>query len=215
MTIMIYFIFCCNFNAIIDIKSYICEKLEEWMMRQILLYVFILLVGSVSAEQFRITGKVVDVKGNEPMIGATVEIKGTDHRTATDIDGNFSIEVEKGAILKFSYCGCYSKEVEILTDSSLVIELEDKSPEDMTPEEIEKFMKIDVLRPYLEQKLDEIGENSGVSENVTVTKLNGRHLTNIGTFRAYCTAYLRRAVHGWYRELARRLEAPLELRYCR
>lgn len=61
----------------------------------------------------------------------------------------------------------------------------------LTPEEIEKFMKIDVLRPYLEQKLSEIGEGSGVSENVTVTKLNGRHLTNIGTFRAYCTAYLR------------------------
>ena len=139
MTIMIYFIFCCNFNAIIDIKSYICEKLEEWMMRQILLYVFLLFVCSVSAEQFRITGKVVDAEYKEPMIGTTVEIKGTDRRTATDIDGNFSIEVEKGAILKFSYCGCYSKEVEILTDSSLVIELEDKSPEDMTPEEIEKL----------------------------------------------------------------------------
>ena len=94
-------------------------------MRQILLYIFLLLVCSVSAEQFRITGKVVDAEYKEPMISATVEIKGTDRRTATDIDGNFSIEVEKGAILKFSFVGFHSKEVKILNDSSLVIELEE------------------------------------------------------------------------------------------
>ena len=96
-------------------------------MRQILLYIFILFVCSVSAEQFKITGKVVDAENNEPLIGTTVQIKGTDpnRRTAADIDGKFSIEVEKGAILKFSYVGYHSKEVEVLNDSSLVIELEE------------------------------------------------------------------------------------------
>lgn len=68
-------------------------------------------VCSVSAEQFRITGKVVDAF-NEPMIGRTVEVVGASCGTATDIDGNFSIFVEKGQILKFSYVGYHSKEVE-------------------------------------------------------------------------------------------------------
>ena len=95
------------------------------MMRQILLYIFILFVCSVSAEQFRITGKVVDAKNNEPLIGAGVYIKGTHRETLTDIDGNFSIAVEKGDTLKFAYVGFYPKEVEILNDSSLVIEMED------------------------------------------------------------------------------------------
>ena len=94
-------------------------------MRQILLYIFILFVCSVSAEQFKITGTVVDAEYNEPLIGTTVQIKGTDRRTAADIDGNFSIKVEKGAILKFSYVGYISKEVEVLNDSSLVIVLEE------------------------------------------------------------------------------------------
>ena len=94
------------------------------MMRQLLLYIFLLLVCSVSAEQFKITGKVVD-ELNEPLIGATVWIKATDHHTATDMDGNFRIEVEKGAILKFSYIGYTSKEVEVLNDSSLIIEMEE------------------------------------------------------------------------------------------
>lgn len=94
-------------------------------MRQLLLYVFILVVGSVSAEQFKLTGKVVYADDKEPLIGATVQIKGTDRRTCTDIDGNFSIEVEKGEILKFSYVGYYDKLVEVLNDSSLVVEMKE------------------------------------------------------------------------------------------
>ena len=94
-------------------------------MRQILLYLFILMACGVNAEQFRITGTVVDAGDNEPLIGVGVQIKGTDRGSATDLDGNFSIEVEKGAILKFSFWGYISKEVEILNDSSLVVELEE------------------------------------------------------------------------------------------
>ena len=91
-------------------------------MRQILLYVFLLFVFSVSAEQFRIKGKVVD-NNNEPLIGASVYVKGkgANHGTVTDIDGNFSIVVEKGEILRFVYVGYHSKEVNIWNDS-LVIE---------------------------------------------------------------------------------------------
>ena len=92
-------------------------------MRQILLYLFISFAFSVNAEQYRITGTVVD-ENNEPAIGAWVVQKSNPKSgVVTDFDGNFSIEVEKGAILKFSYVGYNSKEVEVLNDSSLFIEL--------------------------------------------------------------------------------------------
>ena len=94
-------------------------------MRQILLYIFILFVCSVSAEQFMITGTVVDARDSLQCIGASVMVVGTNRGTATDGDGNFSIEVEKGEILKFSYYGYNSKEVEVLNNSSLIIELEE------------------------------------------------------------------------------------------
>ena len=94
-------------------------------MRQLLLYIFILVVGSVSAEQFKLTGTLVTAYDKYPLIGGTVVIKGTDRRACTDLDGNFSIEVEKGDTLKISCVGWYSKEVEVLNDSSLVIELEE------------------------------------------------------------------------------------------
>ncbi len=97
-------------------------------MRQFLLYIFLLLVCSVNAEQFKITGKVVDAVDKEPLIFTVVQIKGTDRAVCADFDGNFSIEVEKGDTLKFSFVRYLSREVEVLNDSSLVIEL-DYDPE--------------------------------------------------------------------------------------
>ena len=52
----------------------------------------------------RITGKVVDEKG-EPIIGANIVEKGTTNGTITDIDGQFSLEVSGNSILFISYIG--------------------------------------------------------------------------------------------------------------
>ncbi|SDL41083.1 miniconductance mechanosensitive channel [Geoalkalibacter ferrihydriticus] len=62
---------------------------------------------------------------------------------------------------------------------------------------LERFMGIRLLRPYLEQKVREIEEHN--RQHVTDAEFsvlaNGRRLTNIGTFRAYCVAYLRNHPH--------------------
>lgn len=66
----------------------------------------------------------------------------------------------------------------------------------LTPEEIERLSKIEILKPYLDEKKQELtaefiekyGMGTAPSE---LDMVNSRHLTNIGTFRAYCTAYLR------------------------
>ncbi|MDQ8193882.1 mechanosensitive ion channel [Coraliomargarita sp. SDUM461004] len=56
---------------------------------------------------------------------------------------------------------------------------------------LERFKRIRLLRPYLETKLEEIQKyNDGVGEELSEL-INGRRLTNVGTFRAYCVAYLR------------------------
>jgi len=59
-----------------------------------------------------VTGKVTSVNG-EPLIGATVVIKGTTIGTATDVNGNFSLsEVPSGeVVLTISYIGYLSREV--------------------------------------------------------------------------------------------------------
>ena len=56
---------------------------------------------------------------------------------------------------------------------------------------IEKFKSFKLLAPYMEAKLAEI-DAANADENINMQALvNGRRLTNIGTFRAYITAYLK------------------------
>ncbi|MCB1123905.1 MAG: mechanosensitive ion channel family protein [Verrucomicrobiae bacterium] len=56
---------------------------------------------------------------------------------------------------------------------------------------LEKFKRFTLLKPYLEQKLKEVHEHNASRKEDMEELINGRHLTNIGTFRAYCLAYLR------------------------
>jgi miniconductance mechanosensitive channel len=60
-----------------------------------------------------------------------------------------------------------------------------------TPEMLERFRKIEFIQEYLETKAEEVATYNtehGVDESV---EINGRRLTNIGTFRAYVENYLR------------------------
>lgn len=69
--------------------------------------------GTTSIEQNTrtYTGVVKDTDG-EPLIGATVMIKGTSIGTVTDIDGNYSLKsVGEKDILVFSYIGYLSQEL--------------------------------------------------------------------------------------------------------
>ena len=72
--------------------------------------------------KIKITGSVYDNTG--PVIGASVSVKGTNYGTITDLEGQFSLEVESGAILVISYIGYASQEV-IVGDKPLKILLEE------------------------------------------------------------------------------------------
>jgi miniconductance mechanosensitive channel len=56
---------------------------------------------------------------------------------------------------------------------------------------LERFKNIRILRSHLEEKLNEIQKHNDEVGNDLSELINGRRLTNIGTFRAYCAAYLR------------------------
>ena len=77
-----------------------------------------------------------------------------------------------------------------------------------TNQMLQKFKKFKYVSEYLERKIEEIKEHNlaaGVDESELV---NGRHLTNIGTFRAYVVAYLRNhpKIHQEMTFLVRHLE---------
>ena len=62
--------------------------------------------------QTKITGTVTD-EVNDPIIGATVKIKGASTGVVTDIDGNFSIDAAVGQTLEVSYIGYTTHSVKV------------------------------------------------------------------------------------------------------
>ena len=60
-----------------------------------------------------VRGEVRDEKGN-PILGATVSVKGTDQSTATGLDGSFTLKgVAKNAVLVISFTGYKTEEVSL------------------------------------------------------------------------------------------------------
>lgn len=71
---------------------------------------FFLCVAFGYAQQITVKGTVKDGSG-QPLMGASVLVKGTSHGTATDFDGNFELKVDKGVTLVVSSVGYKSREV--------------------------------------------------------------------------------------------------------
>ena len=101
------------------------------MKRKLMMFLslFFLGIGILSA-QTQVRGTVVDESG-EPVIGATVQVKGTSQGTVTDIDGNFNLSAPSGGTLVFSYVGMQTQEIPVsanvrvvmITDSQMLDEV--------------------------------------------------------------------------------------------
>lgn len=76
-------------------------------------------------EIFLISGVVLNEEYDEPLIGATVRIKGTDISVTTDINGEFEIEALKGTVLEIIYVGYHEKEIKIKNKERVIIKLKD------------------------------------------------------------------------------------------
>lgn len=64
------------------------------------------------AQNITVTGKVIDT-ASEPVIGASVVVKGTTNGSITDFDGNFTLSARKGDILHISYIGYVAQDVKV------------------------------------------------------------------------------------------------------
>lgn len=80
-------------------------------------------VTSASQAGEKYEGIIVDANTRDPIIGATVMIKGTTTGVTTDMDGRFSIDAARGQTLSVSYIGYKTKEIKLSKVTLLSIEL--------------------------------------------------------------------------------------------
>ena len=64
------------------------------------------------AQTMKATGVITDASG-EPLIGATVMLKGTKRGVTTDVNGHFSIDALNGSTLIVSYVGMVTREIKV------------------------------------------------------------------------------------------------------
>jgi len=74
----------------------------------------------------KVKGTVTDEQG-EPLIGASIAVKGTSQGVITDFNGQFSIDASRNATLIVSYVGYRSEEVQVKGQSNLKIVLKEDS----------------------------------------------------------------------------------------
>ena len=72
--------------------------------------------------QTQVSGTVVSAEDGEPIIGASIKVAGTNTGTVTDVDGKFSLNVAKNAILEITYIGMNKKEVKATPNMKISME---------------------------------------------------------------------------------------------
>jgi hypothetical protein len=91
----------------------------RFLRRLFPLLVSIVVPLTLSAQKTTITGVVVD-SNNEPVIGASVLVKGTSTGTVTNYEGKFTIEASSNDVLVFSYIGMVPQEIKVGNSRTLM-----------------------------------------------------------------------------------------------
>ena len=134
-------------------------------------FIFFLMLCScflIYAQHLSITGKVSDRQG-EPIIGASVLVKGTSNGVITNIDGNFNLkDVPADAFLSVSYIGY--KDVEVKVNSSQTSYM-------ITLEEDNQMLDEVVVVGFGTQKKVNL---TGAVATVDNKKLEARPVTSVG-----------------------------------
>lgn len=116
-----------------------------------------------------VKGIVIDGSTKEPLIGATIQVKGTNTGTVSDIDGNFSLNVEdKESVLVVSYIGY--KQQEISPDYNKIIKVEMGADTSLSLDEV-------VVVAYGTQKKETLVGSISSVKSKTLTTVPASNLT--------------------------------------
>lgn len=92
----------------------------------------LVLTINLYAQNTTLKGVIVD-ETDTPLIGATVQVKGTSTGSITDFDGNYTIKANKGAVITFSYIGYKTQEIKFTGQPTVNIKM---VPDNQTLDEV-------------------------------------------------------------------------------
>ena len=120
---------------------------------------------TLNAQTRTVSGVITDQSGLG-VIGASIQEKGTNNGTVSDLDGNYSIKVKDGAVLVFSSIGYTTQEVAVAGKSTVNVVLAEDS----------EFLDEVVVVGYGTMKKSDL---SGASVSMKESDLKGSVITNL------------------------------------
>ncbi|MFQ5447039.1 MAG: carboxypeptidase-like regulatory domain-containing protein, partial [Saprospiraceae bacterium] len=131
--------------------------------------IFFALITLPALSQTVVKGEVLDDSNNDPLIGASILVKGTGEGTVTDYDGTFELRIKKPlpVTVVVSYTGYEDQEVDITSpDGKLVVKLAETA---LTLTDIEvvgqRISEKQKASPLTVESLDLIGIKETPSDN--------------------------------------------------
>ena len=89
------------------------------------LFTFLLLSSFCFAQNYDISGTVIEAQTGLGLPGANVSVKNGTQQTTADLDGNFTLaKVPSGSTLVISYIGFVTKEISVNSKKAILIQLE-------------------------------------------------------------------------------------------
>lgn len=106
-------------------------KTNQFRAMMLALLMAVISLGTVSAQAITVTGTVTDAKDGTPLVGCSVQIKGTTKGAVTNMNGQYTIQAKKGEMLLFQYIG-YKQEKRVVKSAKIDVKMK---ADDMVLEE--------------------------------------------------------------------------------
>ena len=113
-------------NGNLNQKNVFMKNTNSYFKPLVLLFLLSVIPSWGFAQSIRVQG-VVNDNASESIIGANVTEKGTTNGVITDLDGKFSLSVQKGATLVISYIGYVTQEIPVENETELKVILKEDS----------------------------------------------------------------------------------------
>lgn len=98
---------------------------EKQLLQKVSFLLFFTFLSGFLLAQSQVSGTVTGVDSGDPLIGASVVVKGTASGTVTDIDGNYSLMASEDDVLVISYTGYVVQEIPVGAQTTIDIALEE------------------------------------------------------------------------------------------
>lgn len=157
-------------------------KLSQFV-KCVIWIVFLSITQIVSAQPLSVRGKVISETDGQAVIGASVVVKGTTNGTLTDLDGEFSLSVPKGATIQITCIGFATQVFTAESTSPVTIVLEENVQKlsDVIVTGYATQRKADLTGSVAVVKMDDIKD---INNSNAIQSLQGRipgiHVKNTG-----------------------------------